>query len=424
MANIYRDSIFTISALSSSGSTRGILASDTRVAPPPGNVAVRVALGESQVCDLRVARYQRQSENLNELTLRCPLYSRGWCLQEAVLSPRHLYYGREQIYWRCPSGFQDAEGCGPGRRFPHDAYSSISSVLFQEIFRRSALRHHHDTNAILNEYYLLVQDYSQRTFTFGTDKLPAFSGIAQRLQPVLRGAYLAGLWSTDICRSLSWCAENVSAKHARPYRAPSWSWAVTDDPIWFDVPREAPHDGAGSFNLKLLDHHIKLGHENNPWGEVEAGSLKVKGLTKHLSRSSQVVDAWPCSFSIGTAYFDDENVDDVVRKGRGKTTSMSMWSLFRMVGEEGIIAMITTRGSNDEWEIEEEAMHADSYLILLIYAELDEGEWAERPSGLILQHDGDLEADDNTYRRVGAVRLDALKASWLMGWKEQTLTLV
>ncbi|KAK2024895.1 hypothetical protein LX32DRAFT_79551 [Colletotrichum zoysiae] len=34
--------------------------------------------------------------------------------------------------------------------------------------------------------------------TYGSDKLPEFPGIAQRLHPVIRGDYLAGIWTTDI----------------------------------------------------------------------------------------------------------------------------------------------------------------------------------------------------------------------------------
>lgn len=423
MAAVYQNSVFTISALSSSGSTRGILTSRPSAAPLSKNIALKVGSGDFEAVTVRVSRYQRQSEYLNELTIRCPLYSRGWCLQEAVLSPRHLYYGREQIYWRCPSGFQDAEGCGPGRRFPGDAYPSISSILFEGILLRPVSEIRHNKNAILSEYYLLVQAYSQRNLTFGSDKLPAFSGIAQRLQPALGGTYLAGLWSTDICRSLSWRAEYVTAKHAWAYRSPSWSWAVTDESIWFDVPSENFDKLIDSLSLQLLESHMVFRDLNNPWGEVKSGSLRVKGLTKPLARSSQVVDAWPCNFSIGTAYFDNEDVRDEIGEGRDQYT-MSMWSLFRKEGEEGIISIITTLGKTQNWEIKQEAIRAENYMVLLVYAEEDEGEWAGRPSGLILERDDDNDADDHVYRRVGAIRLSTLKISWLEGWKEQTITLV
>jgi hypothetical protein len=30
-----------------------------------------------------------------------PLNQRGWVLQERILSPRALYFGREQLFWEC-----------------------------------------------------------------------------------------------------------------------------------------------------------------------------------------------------------------------------------------------------------------------------------------------------------------------------------
>ncbi|KAF3770676.1 HET-domain-containing protein [Cryphonectria parasitica EP155] len=428
MAKVYRDSMFTISALASSGSKCGILANSPRSARSPKPVTLTMTTSDSKSHEVKISLVNAKGEYLNELANRCPLSSRGWCLQEAVLSPRHLYYGQEQIYWRCPSGFHDAEGCGPGRRFPSDAYDGIASALYGEILRDtrprlapSEMTQHEDVNGVLTEYYLLVQDYSHRELTFSSDKLPAFSGVAQRLHTAVGGAYLAGLWSTDICRALSWRAEGRTAKHVRPARTPSWSWAVTDEWVWFDVGSEPPEDGDASLNLQLLEHEIKLHDKDNAYGQVESGSLTVRGLTTTMARSSQLVNAWPCSFSIGTVHLDNEDIDEEL--GPGVDGRMAMWSLFRKMGETGLISIVTTAGHEDDWEIEQEAIHPEDYLVLLVYAELEgEGEWTERASCLLLQQD-DREGG-NTYRRVGVARLDALKVAWLRSWEETTLRLI
>lgn len=66
-----------------------------------------------------------------------------------------------------------------------------------------------------------------------TDKLMAFSGIAQRMQRVLNDEYLAGLWKQHLPYHLLWSKrkDNPIAPEPRDYRAPSWSWASVDGKV-------------------------------------------------------------------------------------------------------------------------------------------------------------------------------------------------
>jgi hypothetical protein len=52
-----------------------------------------------------------------------------------------------------------------------------------------------DRNIILDEYYSLVERYCARELTYDSDKLPAFSGLAALVHPVISGEYLAGIVS-------------------------------------------------------------------------------------------------------------------------------------------------------------------------------------------------------------------------------------
>jgi hypothetical protein len=50
----------------------------------------------------------------------------------------------------------------------------------------------HSSDEILKDYFKLVERYSHRSLTFGSDKLPAFSGVCQRLGNIcLRNTWLA-----------------------------------------------------------------------------------------------------------------------------------------------------------------------------------------------------------------------------------------
>ncbi|RAL64229.1 hypothetical protein DID88_002121 [Monilinia fructigena] len=70
-----------------------------------------------------------------------------------------------------------------------------------------------------------------------SDRLPALSGIAQYFDNYMKGGvrgaqYLAGLWKDSLVKDLCWYVQ-VSENHcapsrAKPYRAPTWSWASVD----------------------------------------------------------------------------------------------------------------------------------------------------------------------------------------------------
>lgn len=50
----------------------------------------------------------------------------------------------------------------------------------------------------------LVHRYIKRRLTFFSDKLPALSGIAKQMQPLLGPGYFAGLWEQDLLHGLFW----------------------------------------------------------------------------------------------------------------------------------------------------------------------------------------------------------------------------
>lgn len=72
-------------------------------------------------------REDSNEENLNRLDGARPLSSRGWCMQESILSPRQLYHGRNQIYWRCLAGYEAADGTSAGLRIPEHFLPSLTA---------------------------------------------------------------------------------------------------------------------------------------------------------------------------------------------------------------------------------------------------------------------------------------------------------
>ncbi len=126
----------------------------------------------------------------------------------------------------------------------------------------------------------IVDNYTNRHLTFGSDKLVAISALARRFQKGnLESEYLAGLWKQDLAIQLLWSTARLQLK-SRPttrqteYRAPTWSWASVDGRI---LP------GTPGLNQKLTSIQIKI-HEaktdlasNDPFGSLKGGYIVISG---------------------------------------------------------------------------------------------------------------------------------------------------
>jgi len=79
-------------------------------------------------------------------------------------------------------------------------------------------------------WFELVEQYSARKLTRGTDKLKAMSGIAYFIQKNTGLQYTAGLWKEMLAFNLLWVVS--SPPEERPVRnIPSWSWGSVDGRI-------------------------------------------------------------------------------------------------------------------------------------------------------------------------------------------------
>lgn len=122
-----------------------------------------------------------------------------------------------------------------------------------------------------------IDMYTARAITRPKDKLLAISAIAEEISILGAGKYLAGIWEKYLWRCLLWRTANFGKRPTgqRPlkYRAPSWSWASVDGKITW-TPYYEPDR---SEHLEILHCDTLLVDESQPFGEVRAGSLIVKG---------------------------------------------------------------------------------------------------------------------------------------------------
>lgn len=265
---------------------------------------------------------------------------RGWVLQERLLAPRVLHFCQGQIAWECPE-HTAAEGLPPTvpsfqrRRddtlFAEIPLKGLEPLLHGKTLRENRLRNSpepdphlmHDPVSKKRIYALeiwnrVVEMYCKTELSFGKDKLPALSGIANRMSESISCEYVAGLWDWNLPSQLLWKVEPVlqrtsngvrfihSGKRAREhksgkmiYRAPSFSWASIDS-------HESDHTTCGEVTdqdilVKMESAVISQSDEQkrDSFGQILGGHVTLWGFIFKVSLYEKQPNRYAWKFEPG-----------------------------------------------------------------------------------------------------------------------------
>ena len=157
---------------------------------------------------------------------REPLNQRAWAFQERLLSPRLLDYTSLHIVWQCRTAkldHKDLEG--------HDFFGGKAEkipLILNPSHQKLPLNLREEE--ILETWDWVLEEFTFRSLTVKTDRLPAIAGIASYFQRILGDKYCAGLWLRHLQRGLLWVGSRDAylkdVKYGRPIArlsAPSWS---------------------------------------------------------------------------------------------------------------------------------------------------------------------------------------------------------
>ncbi|KAI0846463.1 HET-domain-containing protein [Daldinia vernicosa] len=283
MQDVYRNSVFCISALGADDDGGGCFFSrdPSLVAPTAVDMYNNGEIFRAELEDTAwYAAFRHE-----------PLIRRAWVLQERLMVPRTIYFGRKQVFWECeeshacethPKGFERSRSAfNPAGADKHEKHVDIGFPLWKQLIAiPTTPRIEKDPRTrILADWSAAVSLYSNTKLTVSGDKLVAVSGLAkdvrkalQRLRPG-RYRYLAGLWEDHLIVTLGWYVRvGTPASRAACYRAPSWSWASLDGHLIIpDTFREGVVEisSLSSANIALL------GADDT--GEVAEGILTLHG---------------------------------------------------------------------------------------------------------------------------------------------------
>ncbi|KAF4455371.1 chromosome transmission fidelity [Fusarium albosuccineum] len=219
-----------------------------------------------------------------------PLLTRGWTYQERMLAPRVLYFVRQEILWECLDGRTCQ--CGQVTYRPHEAdKSELHDQLVKTEFDPALQSDLKPTPRIWR--YMVVQ-YSHLRLTYPSDRLPAFSGLAEGIRRTTRQHYLAGLWRDTLLPDLCWVRRS-NEDQAGQWRAPSWSWASVNGSIEYEKELYARQLQPESFksHVEVLEAECSPKGDSLT-GEITGGFIRLKGtvITAIPKGKRLSVDDW------------------------------------------------------------------------------------------------------------------------------------
>jgi hypothetical protein len=309
-----------------------------------------------------------------------PLLKRGWVHQERLLAPRVLHFGPQELWWECLEHVDcECSGISSGAFYMTGKEKFLSKMTHQQALTNSALPQ------VSRRWHEIIEEFSQLGLTKSRDKFPALSGIAEQIQQLRQGKYLAGLWSDTLMTDLLWYRlDTMTAKPTEKWRAPSWSWAAHDGPVkYFDSPHflESPDlsRSVGSTQslkgvfLDLAGVSTRL-LGRNPFGEILSAHLRLSGFLVTV----RVFDAR----SLSTRSLGRRNRQGRLRPGQYE---------FRFEGDDGLLSYIFS--ADYDLRSHDNGFNESNYAVLSLAQDEDGDDYA-----LVLKC---IQSSQQIYERIG-----------------------
>lgn len=155
------------------------------------------------------------------------LNSRGWVLQERLLSRRVLHFAKDQIYWECRREAKAEDGSAFPPQYLDKEFLFPLPGWMKKIDIDSLDDYTPQKDEVFQRAWLALLDfYALCEFTRASDRLVALSSLVNKLRPLTKRTYVDGNWflpgSNTLPQSLFWRPED-SSRSLDP-TAPSWSW--------------------------------------------------------------------------------------------------------------------------------------------------------------------------------------------------------
>lgn len=364
MNKVYRHAILTLAAAASPNAYGGLFVARKPELVGPCQVSLQSEDEEPLRCIMI------HSDVWETEVRRAPLNQRAWVVQERLLAPRTLYFGKNQLFWECrelhaceilPNGIPSqlvsgiaepgAVDLAPIKSFEQALRRLRDAVPYYDqsgFWSGGGIPQYESTYEVWND---ILKIYTSCALTNADDKLVAISGIAKSFTNIVGDEYLAGLWQGNFVNGLLWqVLDPTTAMYSgekywpsvRPerYRAPSWSWASVDGPTQ-----------GYPFEYELSDHCADIQDifvepkSSDSTGELKHACLHVCG---HLvkTRRKPGGENWPGHAQFGKFFPDveDEVEGDYYCLPLRESRSRGPEQTGKVTGLVGLVLTVITDG--------------------------------------------------------------------------------
>ncbi|KAK2055669.1 hypothetical protein LY76DRAFT_648198 [Colletotrichum caudatum] len=186
---------------------------------------------------------------------------RGWTFQERVLATSCIFLTDHQLYWECRTALLEEDGM---------SHLPVT-------YKRKALRPQ-------DFWPSMIRDYSGRTLSYDSDKIPAVTGIAKELSGEPNNGFLEfGFMPQRFGRDILWESGGglgAAALKRREVggkvlsRPPSWSWAYWNGSIDFETYLQDATLSSATYSVR--DDVLQI--RGAQYAELQAGAKMATSL--------------------------------------------------------------------------------------------------------------------------------------------------
>lgn len=295
MHNVYRNSFMCISALSATDDDGGcFFTRDIEVVKPSVLTFSKDGVSQPKL----YTSYENDSYAWQKTFSQEVLTSRAWVLQERLLAPRTLHFGKNQVYWECNQEYRSETQ--PEHEWRHGGRGQLHVPELRATWKAligGREPYHTEPTAALEMEWCGIQDfYSTCELSQEEDKLVAISAIVKDMKRHLEGLgkstdYFAGMWRLWLPQSLLWVTDLKTAQKHRPrqYRAPSWSWASVDSTV---SSREYTLFSNNGGRVASVASVVVTHLTGDDTGQVVSGALTLRGKLVRVLLEKSTEKRW------------------------------------------------------------------------------------------------------------------------------------
>ncbi|OBT69320.1 hypothetical protein VE03_01191 [Pseudogymnoascus sp. 23342-1-I1] len=302
-----------------------------------------------------------------------PLMMRGWVFQERLLSRRFLSFAANEVLWECledvacscsttTDGFNHYHQSERNPELEKSAaFPNCPPSKFEFAKIRDLL-----PEQLWSLWREFVTQYTQRSHTFPSDKLPALAGLAKEFQTAGAGDYAHGMWVDSIEKDISWQNKGYSDDGVRPRKAPSWSWvSAADGGIEWN---RSDLQGSRMRIIRLVDQPrgSDIADEaNRELLLLEGNIARISLREEEVTNGMEVYEGYRCcsvnKWSATNEQLDPDDVTPEPKSADSKTTSLLSNSILSDNEHSGSLWADYKLWSDKEklWHILEDAFFLD-----------------------------------------------------------------